>query len=223
MSSVQFVMIFTAHIQRMGEGTLFSSFVSSHLGGGVPKSGLWGYPIPCLAGGVPHPRSRGKGVSHPRSGWGGTQGTPPPNRSGWGTPQTWDRVPPQPGMGYPLTWDGVPPPDLGQGTPLDLEWGTPPRPGNGVTPQTWDRVPPRPGTGYPPDLGWGTPPRPGMGPPPTWDIASTCYVAGSMPLAFTQEDFLVLPLFKIYYALIWIYCEIKMINSFSSSCKQHIQ
>ena len=50
--------------------------------------------------------------------------------------------------------------------PMDLGWGTP---------RTWDRVPP-------PDLGPGTPP-PG--------IASTCYAAGGMPLAFTPEDFLV--------------------------------
>ena len=93
----------------------------------------------------------------------GTWGTPPPvqvrmeyppTRSGWGTPQTCDEVPPL---------------DLGQGTPpLDLGQGTPPDLGQGT---------------LPPDLGWGT--------PPTWDIASTCYAAGGMPLAFTQEDFLV--------------------------------
>ena len=65
-------------------------------------------------------------------------------------------------MGYPL--------DLGWGTPrtgmeypLDLELGTP-----------------RPGTGYPPGPGTGYPPS----------IASNCYVAGSMPLAFTQRTFL---------------------------------
>ena len=54
-------------------------------------------------------------------------------------------------------------------------------------PQTWDGVPP--------------PSRPGQGTPQTWDgvlpprqsnIASTCYSAGGMPLAFTQEDFLVI-------------------------------
>ena len=69
------------------------------------------------------------------------------------------------GWGTPpaLGW-GIPL-DLGQGTPPDLGWGTPPRP--------W--------MGYPPDLGQGNPPM----------IVSTWYVAGGMPLAFMQEDFLV--------------------------------
>ena len=63
------------------------------------------------------------------------------------------------------------------------------------------------GTPLRPDLGWGTPPSmTGWGTPlpPIQDwmgcprptrrqssITSTCYVAGSMPLVFTQEDFLV--------------------------------
>ena len=136
---------------------------------------------------------------------GGTLGTPHPIL-GWGTsPLTWDGVPPYPGMGYPPgPADGVPPiPTLGWGTPLWPEMGYP-HPGIGYTPG--------PGMGYPPDLGWGTPrtwdgvpPAPqtwdGV-PPQTWDglalpptrqisIASTCYMAGGMPLAFTQEDFLV--------------------------------
>ena len=102
----------------------------------------------------------------------GTRSTPDQVRMGY-------PYPPRPGMGYP--------PDLGQGTP----W-------------TWDRVPPGPGTGYPPppkDLRWCTPetwdeypPRPGMGYPHS--IASTCYEAGGMPLAFTQEDFLVMFIFS---------------------------
>ena len=38
---------------------------------------------------------------------------------------------------------------------------------------------------------------------PTFDggvpiLGSTCYVAGGMPLAFTQEDFLVLQVFILY-------------------------
>ena len=128
-------------------------FVCQSTSRGVPQSGLGGYPIPGLAGGVPHPRSgqRGTpsqvwwggtpsqvcwGVPHPRSGR-GVPGVPPQTRSGWGSIQTWDGVPPS-------TWDGVHPPDLGRGTP-----------------QTWDVVSPLP---------------PG--------IASTCYVAGGMPLAF---------------------------------------
>ena len=48
---------------------------------------------------------------------------------------------------------------------------------------------PRSGVGgYPGQVftGWGTPPP---------SIASTCYAAGGMPLAFTQEDFLVISRF----------------------------
>ena len=150
-------------------------FVSPHLGGGVPQSGLggtpsqvWlgggGYLIPGLAGGVPHPRSRQGGGGTPsqvRMGYS-------PTRSGWDTP--W---PDQ---------DGVPPWHLGQGTPLDLGWGTPLDLAWG-TPRTWDRVPPQTWDGVPP---WhGT-------------IVSTCYAVGSMPLAFMQEDFLVL------YTFVWV-------------------
>ena len=56
------------------------------------------------------------------------------------------------------------------------------------------QVPPGPsldGGGKPPGRsGWGVPPHHDwMGSPPT--IASTCYAAGGMSLAFTQEDFLV--------------------------------
>ena len=181
--------------------------VCSTFGGGYPIPGLagggGGTSIPGLAGEVSHLRL-GRGVPHPS--WGGcTQGIPP-TRSGWGTPQTWDRVPPpdQVWMGYPpdqvwmgyspRTWDRVPPQDLGQGNPPrtwdgvppDLGWGTP-QTWDGVTSQTWDRVPPapRPGTGYhppPPDQVWIR----------QSSTASTCYVAGGVPLAFTQENFLVL-------------------------------
>ena len=92
---------------------LFSVCLSVHISGGGthPRSGRGGE--------VPNPRSRwGEGVPHPRSRWG--RGYPIPGQ---------DRVPPGPGMGYP--------PDLGQGTHLELGWGTP---------KTWDRV-------TPPDLG----------------------------------------------------------------------
>ena len=94
---------------------------------------------------------------------------------GWGTPWTWEGVPPQ-------TWDGVPP---------RHETGYPPGHGTGYPPWTWDRVPPQDmGQGTPPDLRWGTPPR-------QISLVSTCYTAGGMPLAFTQEDFLVENYFKI--------------------------
>ena len=82
--------------------------------------------------------------------------------------------PPQPGL------DGVPPPN--QVWMVGGTWGTP-SPGldggGGV-----------PGVPPPTRSGWGTPP-----PDQVWirqnSIASTCYAAGGVPLAFTQEDFLV--------------------------------
>ena len=88
--------IFTARIQRMGEGTVFSLFVSLHLdgGGGYPISGLdRGYPIPAPGRGVPHPADRG----YPRSRWGVTPS------------QVWMRgYPiPGPGRGYPIQLMGV--------------------------------------------------------------------------------------------------------------------
>ena len=84
--------------------------------------------------------------------------------------------------------------------------------GGGVTmSQVWVGGVPHPRSGrgipgIPPGQVWmvggggGTLPPPGLDgvpPPPIRQssIASTCYVAGSMPLAFTQEDFLVLYLF----------------------------
>ena len=124
---------FTARVRSAREGNVLTPVcVSVHTCRG-------GYPIPGLAGEVPHPRS-GQGVPHPRSGL------------------------------YPL--------DLGQGTPPDLDR---------VSPQTWDRVPPRTWDRVPP-------PRPGLGYPPS--IVSTCYEAGGMPLAFTQEVFLVVFIFS---------------------------
>ena len=188
-------------------------------GGGVPhpRSGQeGGYPIPGLDGG-PHPRSGQRGT--PSQVWMGgipsqvwTEGTPsqvwgyPPARSGWwGYPisgQRVLRVPPWPGLdsggylGYPTArsgWWG----EHTQGTPqpgLDGGVGV-----SGVPPsQVWmvggTRGNPRPGLdGVPPTItGLGTPPTiTGWGTPiKQSSIASTCYAAGSMPLAFTQ-DFLV--------------------------------
>ena len=88
--------MFTARIRRMGEGTVFSLFVSSHLdwGGGVPRPGLDG------GEGVPWPGLDGEeGV--PRPGLDGGGGVPQPGLdAGGGTlgyflGQVW--------MGYPLT------------------------------------------------------------------------------------------------------------------------
>ena len=83
------------------------------------------------------------------------------------------------GGGYPHPWSGR------GGTPFSgLDGGTPIRTSEGGTP------PSRPGMGGPPCpgqvSGWG-----GGGGTSNWNIACTCYAAGSMPLAFTQEDFLV--------------------------------
>ena len=81
--------------------------------------------------------------------------------------------------------------------------------GEGYPSQIWMVGVPQPGLdgrgylGYPPRPGldggehtWGTPPPPppildGVPPPRQSSIASTCYAAGGMPLAFMQEDFLV--------------------------------
>ena len=75
--------------------------------GGTPSQ-VWGYPISGL--GVPHLRSRG----YP--------GYPPSSRHGWGTPQTWDGVPPQPDLGWftplPRPEMGYPPPHRG------VDWHT---------------------------------------------------------------------------------------------------
>ena len=116
-----------------------------------------------------------EGVPHLRSRYGGV----PQPRSRPGL----DRVRPKLGTVYPLpqTWDGYPPP---------------PRPG-----------PPGPGTWYPTPWTWDgvPPPGPGTGlPAPPLDqvwirqssTASTCYAAGGVPLAFTQ-DFLVYEMFWV--------------------------
>ena len=84
------------------------------------------------------------------------------------------------------------------GTPIQLMGGTPSLPDRGGTPH------PRSGRGVPPSqvrMGGSTPipgqdggyphPRSGRGGTPNWNsTACTCYAAGGMPLAFTQ-DFLV--------------------------------
>ena len=125
----------------------------------------------------------------PRLGLDGGGGTPV--RFGWwgGYPgQVWMVGVPQPGL------DGGGVPRLG----LDGGGGTPVRSG------WWG--------GYPARSGWwgeGTLARSGWypryPPPPPLDssIASTCYAASGMPLAFTQEDFLVY--YKVRCIILQIY------------------
>ena len=126
-----------------------------------------------LGGGVPHPYPS-PSLSIPV--WGGTQSS-----LGWrgGTPiQPWMK-------------GGVPQSSLGQG-------GTPIQPWMGGYPNLgWGGYPNLGWGGYP-NLGWGVPHLWGGTPSHVWGvphprIASTCYgyAAGGVPLAFTQEDFLV--------------------------------
>ena len=76
-----------------------------------------------------------------------------------GVPQSWPGRYPSPGWGYPQPGQDGIPPP-----PVRLGWDTPP----------------------PARSRWGTPPPPHKG---QNSRVSTCYAAGSMPLAFTQKDF----------------------------------
>ena len=171
---------------------------------GIPlaRSRWGGYPIPGPSGGYP---IQGPGRGHP-PGVPPGQGVPTwvtPRQGGtypgylpgrgvptWGTPGRGHlpRVPPGRGsahLGYPPQQGGACP-----GTPL----------AGGCLP----RVPPLPAGGHlprypPPSRGapaqgtpWqGGPPAVPPPPPSRSSIACTCYAAVGMPLAFTQEDFLV--------------------------------
>ena len=143
--------------------------LSTLAGGGGTPSSQWG-------GGYPIELTRGGGI----------------------TSQVWAAGYPIPGLdgegGYPI-------PGAGEGYPMQLMGVPHPRSG-------WRRYPiPGPGGGgvpYPADQG-GTPSQVWAGGTPSQvqvgvphppvrrqsSIASTCYVADGMPLAFTQEDFLV--------------------------------
>ena len=131
-------------------------------GGGVPWPGLeCGGEYPILGVGVPQPGLDGWGYPIPGLGWGGTL--------------AWSR------------WWGELFHPRGGGCPVRSGWWGVPRPGL----DGW-RVPQ---SGL--DGGGSVPPWPGLDGggyrPPTRQssIVSTCYAAGSMPLAFMQEDFLV--------------------------------
>ena len=117
------------------------------------------------------------------------------------------RYPILPNGGYPILPDrGIPSSQLGGtpsgqrrgldgGIPHHWDWmGVPLAIGTGWGyPQSWDwmGVPPHQDwIGYPLSrTGWGTPPLPHRDTESS--MASSCYTAEGMPLAFTQEEFLV--------------------------------
>ena len=130
----------------------------------------------CGGGGTPYTdggrvspfRSRLGGLPHPLTG-----GTPFPGlRRGY--PIHWIGGYPLPssrwgGGGYPIHWwRGIPFPGPGRGCPPSRSR----QGGTRVTPPTWTWT----GGGVYPDRS---------------RIACTCYAAGGVPLAFTQEDFIV--------------------------------
>ena len=107
-----------------------------------------------------------------------SRGYPTP---GWGYPVPDWGYPGQVRMGYPQQGlDGVLPQPGQDGVPLQPELGWPPWPGLGYPP-SWA------GLGHPASArsGWGSP-HPGQN-----SRVSTCYTAGSMPLAVMQDDLLV--------------------------------
>ena len=119
-----FFLVFTARIQRMGEGNVFSLFTP----GGYPDR----------SGGVPQPDPDRGTQPGPDRGYpsqiqmGGTpvRDEVPPSQVRMGIPQS--------GMGYPLSSDGVPPCSHQVRT-----WGT----------LVWDVVPPVSSDGVPPRIG----------------------------------------------------------------------
>ena len=129
------------------------------------------------------------------------QGEVPHSRSRWGYPIQSTGVPiPGPGRGFHIQLMGVPHPRSRQGVPHPADRGTPSQ--VQVEGVSWVTPRSRPGMGYL-HLGLDGVPFPIQGwmgyPSPVRrqsSIASTCYMAGGMPLAFTQEDFLVLPVFS---------------------------
>ena len=136
----------------------------------LPKCERWGNVIFFLSVSVNTSRGvypiSGLGRGNPISGMGGN---PYQVRGKWGTPPLH-----RPEMGYPICRHGM-------GSPLprhDMRY-----------PHTQMR------DGVPPylNLGWGTPLNEMGYPSPIAQISivSTCYVAGSVPLGFKQEDFLV--------------------------------
>ena len=138
--------IFTARIQRIREGNIFSLFTPVE--GGIPSQvQMEGYPSQVWMGRYPIP-----------------------GRSGW--------------RGYPI-------PSLnGADTSSQVQIG-------GAPSQVWMGGAPHPRSGWS-TLGY---PHQGLDGVPLSrrqiSIASTCYAAGSMPLVFTQDDFLGQRIFQV--------------------------
>ena len=157
--------VITALVRSTREGTVFTGVCLFTSGWGSTffyfGSSRWGYPLCWSRWGYPFPRSR--------------QG---------------DTLFPDPGRRYPFPGlgGGVPPFQVQVGVPPSQVWigGSP---SQGIPSHQQDGVPTCPRLdGVPPVqdwMGYHTPIRRQS------SIASTSYVAGGMPLAFMQEDFLV--------------------------------
>ena len=115
----------------------------------------------------------------------------PPTSEGWGkvlfsacvSVHTWEG-------GVPLSVNGGTPSGPDGGYPHPSQWGVPPGLDEGTLLLELDGVPPQLefDVGIPPHQDWMVYPTPIRR---QSSRASTCYMAGSMPLAFAQEDFLV--------------------------------
>ena len=181
LSAISFINLHQEYLPTASEGwgkVMFS--VCPHPKGDTPVRSRWGAPQPGLMGGV-------GGVLWP----GPIGGVPQPGPTGDGVPQP--------------RWRGVSQPGLTGGCPSQVWWDT-----QGVVPRAGMGTPTRSGWVYPscgtPWQGWGIPhqvrtrgvpkmgyPPAGMGYPPVQDSRwSTWYVTVFVPLAFTQEDCLVL-------------------------------
>ena len=166
------VAFFTARVRTYDGRLCFHRCVSVQLGGGTRSSLGWGgYPIQPWMGGYPIQPWMGWGL--PNSALDG--GVPNPALDGGDTRSSLGGGVPNPALdgGYPIQpWTGGYP-NLGWEVPHLIS-------GRGVS--------------HPISRGGYPIPSPGRYPRYPPRIASTCYgyAAGSVPLTFTQEDFLVL-------------------------------
>ena len=115
-----------------------------------------------------------------------------------------------------------------EGTPSSLGWGVPPSldgldevtsrgDGGTTTPYPESGYPLSSWLGCPLSRYWGTPiVLDGGAPPPgrQSNTASTCYMAGGMPFAFTKEDFLVWSNFIFIFR--WLFCSLVGFTGFGN-------